>query len=121
MMQSMNDELFILQVQREEDTLDCIGLNSTAQLQISFVEIISRYHVGISLIENRFPVIFHTLKVLRIIQIICDCTVAVHYSLFLNLKGGSQIVESATRMLICSHIRVSHRPRYPSSLLCNMP
>ena len=87
MMQSMNDELFILQVQREEDTLDCIGLNSTAQLQISFVEIISRYLVGISLIENRFPVIFHTLKVLRIIQIICDCTVAVHYSLFLNLKG----------------------------------
>ena len=77
MMQSMNDELFILQVQREEDTLDCIGLNSTAQLQISFVEIISRYLVGISLIENRFPVIFHTLKVLRIIQIICDCTVAV--------------------------------------------
>ena len=73
----MNDELFILQVQREEDTLDYTGLNSTAQLQISFVEIISRYLVGISLIENRFPVIFHTLKVLRIIQIICDCTAAV--------------------------------------------
>ena len=53
-----------------------IAQDLTAQLQIFFVEIISRY-LGISLIENRFPVIFHTLKVLRIIQIICDCTAAV--------------------------------------------